>query len=92
MASRSDIISVNTYIEVFNISNDEYIEEFDISHIPLAILRTIFDPNEEYDVELYLSYSINKEKSIALNSFIDPPIIFEFSKYEYFLQRYGDYK
>ena len=87
---RHNIVEIVSYIQEV-IHSDEYISrEIDCSHIPTAILRTIFDDIGD-DYEMFLPYEINLEKSIAINSFMDKPITFDFSKYEYFLQRYGDY-
>ncbi|OIQ16942.1 MAG: hypothetical protein BM557_09355 [Flavobacterium sp. MedPE-SWcel] len=88
---RNNIVKIVTYIQESEYSNDLINREINCSHIPITILRTIFN-NVGDDYEMFLPYEINLEKSITLNSFMNPPIMFDFSKYEYALQRYGDYE
>lgn len=87
---RHNIVKIITCIEESTHSDDYVNREIDCSHIPLSIFRTIFNDIRD-DYEMFLPYEIDLEKSIALNSFMDESIVFDFSKYEYFLQRYGDY-
>lgn len=89
--SRDNCIDIIRQIETSE-GDDSLVSEYDISHIPLPILRTIFDPEPADDYELFFCYSINEPQAIAINSFLDPPIHFDFSRYEYNMSTFGDYK
>lgn len=91
--TRDCLIYVETYIEAFAKELETIVWEYEISHIPLSILRTIFDPNPEDDYELvYGSYALNENSAAALNSFLDFSIEFDFEKFDYYMARYGDYR
>ncbi len=74
---RENIVEIVTYIQEANQSDDHINKEIDCRHIPLSILRTIFDCIED-DYEMFLPYEIDIRKSKALNSFMDKPILFDF--------------
>lgn len=89
--SRDNCIEIIRQIDTWA-ADDSLVSEYDISHLPLSILRTIFDPEPADDYELMFGYLINESQAIALNSFLDPPIDFDFSRYEYNMSTFGDYK
>lgn len=88
--SRDNCIDIIRTIETS--AGDDVVSEYDISHIPLSILRTIFDPEPADDYELFFGYFIDEPQAIAINSFLDSPIDFDFSRYEYSILAFGDYK
>lgn len=89
--SRAGCIEIIRTIET-SAGDDLLVSEYDISHIPVSILRTIFDPEPADDYELFFCYSIDESQALALNSFLDPPIDFDFSRYEHAIAAFGDYK
>ncbi len=89
--SRSNCIDIIRKIETWA-ADDSLVCDYDISYIPLSILRTIFNPKPADDYELVFCYFIDESKALALNSFLDPPIDFDFNRYEYTISAFGDYK
>ncbi|MBG6110222.1 hypothetical protein IWX84_001087 [Flavobacterium sp. CG_9.10] len=89
--NRENIIRIDTYIEEYDKFSDSFSKEFSINEIDIQILKIIFD-NNSYDEELFLSYEIDNVKSEMINELLVVPIFFDFEKFEYFLQRYGEYK
>ncbi|MFP9115085.1 hypothetical protein ACLI1A_14195 [Flavobacterium sp. RHBU_3] len=90
--TRENLERIETYIEVAYPDGDEILEEYDISYVSLENLLKVFIPEPEDDYELVWAYAINKEQSVLLNSFLKEPLDFDFTKFEYGMQRYGVYK
>ncbi len=89
--SLENLITVKRYVEEAMLFDELIIREVDISYVPFDILKTIFTAEED-DQELYFGYEIDEKKSLALNKHLKEPIIYDFSKYSYFLGSYGIYK
>nr|WP_315203588.1 hypothetical protein [uncultured Flavobacterium sp.] len=88
--SRENVKAIKSFIEEYHIKDEKLNKEFEISEISLIELRKIFDPQINDD-ELFNSYELDEEKSFLLNNNLTEPILFDFSNYTYFLQRYGEY-
>ena len=88
--SRENLVKVETFVEEFNI-NGSINTEFNVDEIPLEQLQSIFKC-EYGDDELYLTYEIDESMASQINMLLKTPINFDFSKYSYDLQRYGEYK
>ena len=89
--SKENLISVNSFVEEYFRIGDNLNKEYLINEISLDVLKEII-PNVENDDELYLSYSLTESMVEKINNNLKQPIIFDFEKFEYFLQRYGRYK
>ena len=89
--TRKNLIRVNTYVSEYLIENEKLNKEFNINEISLETLKTIFN-SEPHDDELFLSYSINEVQAEILNKNLLSPILFKFESFEYFIERYGEYK
>lgn len=89
--STENLTKVDSYIEEYFKDSDKLNQEFLVNEISTETLKTIFVHNDN-DEDLYLPYKIDLAISIALNSKLANPVIFDFQNFEYFLQRYGEYK
>ena len=86
-----NLIRVDKYILEFLKENEEFNAEFEITEIPLESLKAIFIAEKDDD-ELYLSYSVNESQAEMINRFLKTKISFDFEKFEYYFQQYGEYK
>lgn len=86
-----NLINVETYVEEYNKENEKLNRDFNITEIDLHTLKKIFNSNSN-DFELYLSYEISEMKAEIINENLKNKIEFNFEKYEYYLQRIGNYK
>jgi hypothetical protein len=89
--SVENLVKVDSYIEEYYKEGEKLNKEYLINEISIEKLKTIVS-DRDGDEELYLSYEITKDISLLLNENLKIPIIFDFDKFEYFLQRYGEYK
>ncbi len=71
------LLRVEREIEVFDRENNKEIAAFNIDHISLEQLLTIFKPNESGDPLLYDPYKISESQLMILNSFLKEPIIYD---------------
>lgn len=90
--TRENLERIKTYIQVAYPDGDKIIQEHDISYVSLEDLLKVFIPDPEDDFELVWAYTISEEQSMLLNGFLREPLDFDFTKFEYFMQRYGEYK
>lgn len=88
--SIENLSAVVRYVQEAAISEELIIREVDISYVPFDILKTIFTAEED-DYELYLGYEIDEKIALILSEHLEEPIIYDFSKYSYFLGAYGIY-
>ena len=86
-----NLINVETYVEEYHKENENLNKDFNITEIDLFILKKIFKSNSN-DFDLYLSYEISEMKAKMINEYLKDKIDFNFEKYEYYLQRFGNYK
>ncbi|MBK8243660.1 MAG: hypothetical protein IPK88_09555 [Saprospiraceae bacterium] len=86
-----NLLRVDKCILEFAKESEEFIREFRINEISLETLKTIFvsEPNDD---ELYLSYGINELQAETINKNLNTQIEFDFGKFEYYFQQYGEYK
>ena len=89
--SLENLINVETFVEEYHKENEKLNKDFDITEINLETLKKIFDSISN-DFDLYLSYEISKMKAEMINENLKNKIEFNFEKYDYYLQRYGNYK
>ncbi len=89
--TKENLIRVDSYVDEYFKYAENLSKEYNINEIAIESLKRIFKcfPNDE---ELYLSYEIDNAKSKKINSFLKVPILFDFEKYDYYLQRCGEYK
>lgn len=88
--SRENLIRVETFVEEFSLDNESINAEFNTDEISLNQLQAIFE-SEDGDDDLYLCYEINEKIAFQINSYLKVPIAFDFAKYCYHMQRYGEY-
>ena len=86
-----NLINVETYVEEYHKENEKLNKDFKITEIDLDTLKKIFNSNSS-DFNLYLSYEINEKKAEMINENLSNKIEFNFENYEYYLQRFGNYK
>jgi hypothetical protein len=89
--SIENLIKVDSYIEEYFKVGEDFSREYLINEIPIEKLKNII-AERDGDEELYLSYEITENASKLINENLKIPIVFDFEKFEYFLQRYGEYK
>ncbi len=86
-----NLIRVDKHILEFFKDNEELNREFVITEIPIESLKSIFRAEKDDD-ELYLSYTVNESQAEMINRFLKTKITFDFEKFEYYFQQYGEYK
>ncbi|MBF6640143.1 hypothetical protein IVB69_01490 [Flavobacterium sp. J49] len=89
--SIENLIIVHKHILEFFKDNEELNREYIITEIPLETLKSIFCA-EKNDDELYLSYTVNESQAEKINGHLKTKISFDFEKFEYYFQQYGEYK
>ena len=89
--TRENLLKIDTFVSEYFKENEELNREFVINEISLETLKTIFtsEPNDE---ELFLCYTIDELQSEMINKSLKTKIHFNFVEFEYYLERYGDYK
>lgn len=89
--TRENLLRVDTFISEFFKENENLNKEFIINEISLETLKTIFT-SEPNDDELFLCYSVNESQAEMINRNLNTKIHFNFQEFEYYLERYGEYK
>lgn len=89
--SIENIVKIDTYIEEYSINDDSLNNEYLVNELDLDILREVFKIKQE-DYLISEPQLINENKSKILNSYLKTPVKFDFEKYEYYIQRYAEYK
>lgn len=89
--TRENLLKVDTFVSEYFKENEELNGEFVINEIPLETLKNIFvsEPNDE---ELFLCYPVNELQAEMINKNLKTSIHFNFTQFEYYLERYGEYK
>jgi hypothetical protein len=86
-----NLLNVETFVEEYHKENEKLNNDFDITEIDLDTLKKIFNPISN-DFDLYLSYEITEMNAEMINENLKTKIKFNFEKYEYYLQRVGNYR
>ena len=87
---RENVRKINTIVEEYNLHDNSLHNEFNIGELSLDTLKTIFQPRGD-DEELFLAYEVDENQADSINAYLSNPISFNFSVYEYYLQRFGEY-
>jgi hypothetical protein len=66
------------------------IDEINIDVIPLEKIKIIVVAKPD-DPLLYDGYELNMDQINNLNKYLEKPIIYDFNRFEYFLECYGIY-
>ena len=74
--------TIRRFLSVFHRRSDGCERQIDVSHVPLATLRTIF--NKASDDSMYLSYDVEERHANALQSYISEPL--DIQQFDYFLE------
>ncbi|MEY4963302.1 MAG: hypothetical protein RLZZ323_621 [Bacteroidota bacterium] len=86
-----NLLKIDTLVSEYFKENEELNRELAINEITLETLKTIFI-NEPNDEELFLCYPVNELQAEMINKSLKTKIDFNFTEFEYYLERYGEYK
>lgn len=70
-------------LEMYNVENEKFVKEINISHYDLKVLNKMFPPYEEFDYEYTQGYEIEKEDFDLLRKYIKEIKAYNFEDYLY---------